>query len=348
MGGSARTYALIGISVVATVVAPYIAPLIEAGLGTTALEIGGAVIDAGAAGDDLGAAIDILETATSINSAAAPVLAGVATGAAAGGASAAVQGTDVWQGAFQGAEAGAVGGAVSGAVGAVLPEGVNPQLAAGLKGAASGFTSSELKGKDLQTSLAAGATSGLTAAATSALFPKGFLGGDMPAIEYQTDSEGNPILDESGKPVETQASADARTQAKLSAFAEKNISGLGGAYIGQNVSSLFTPSSPATAASGSTSSKTSLPTSIAQTPTPGGQQRGDYSANNVSYGGASSTGQATTQGQPGSQALAQALRVGDPSNAGTSVESPSQGTGADQNVWNTASLRFKDETGSDV
>ena len=352
MGGSARTYALIGISVVATVVAPYIAPLIEAGLGTTALEIGGAVIDAGAAGDDLGAAIDILNTATSVNAAAAPVLApvlaGAATGAVAGGASAAIQGTDVWQGAFQGAEAGAVGGAVSGAVGAVLPEGVNPQLAAGLKGAASGFTSSELKGKDLQTSLAAGATSGLTAAATSALFPKGFLGGDMPAIEYQTDSEGNPILDESGKPVETQASADARTQAKLSAFAEKNISGLGGAYIGQNVSSLFTPSSPATAASRSTSSKTSLPTSIAQSPTPGGQQRGDYSANNVSYGGTAATGQPSTQGQPGSQALAQALRVGDPSNAGTSVESPSQGTGADQNVWNTASLRFKDETGSDV
>ena len=348
MGGSARTYAMAAVAVVATVAAPYIAPFIEAGLATTALEIGGAVIDAGAAGDDLGAAIDILDTATSINSAAAPVLAGVATGAAAGGASAAVQGTDVWQGAFQGAEAGAVGGAVSGAVGAVLPEGVNPQLAAGLKGAASGFTSSELKGKDLQTSLAAGATSGLTAAATSALFPKGFLGGDMPAIEYQTDSEGNPILDESGKPVETQASADARTQAKLSAFAEKNISGLGGAYIGQNISSLFTPSSPATAASGSTSSKTSLPTSIAQTPTPGGQQRTDYSTSGSSYGGTAATGQPSTQAQPGSQALAQALRVGDPSNAGTSVESPSQGTGADQNVWNTASLRFKDETGSQV
>ena len=348
MGGSARTLALTAVAVVATAAAPFIAPLIEAGLGTTALEIGGAVIDAGAAGDDLGAAIGILDTATSVNVAAAPVLAGVATGAAAGGASAAIQGTDVWQGAFQGAEAGAVGGAVSGAVGAVLPEGVNPQLAAGLKGAASGFTSSELKGKDLQTSLAVGATSGLTAAATSALFPKGFLGGDMPAIEYQTDSEGNPILDESGKPVETQASADARTQAKLSALAEKSISGLGGAYIGKNVSSLFTPSSPATAASGSTSSKTSLPTSIAQSPTPGGQQRGDYSANNVSYGGTAATGQPTTQGQPGSQALAQALRVGDPSNAGTSVESPSQGTGPDQNVWNTASLRFKDETGSDV
>ena len=347
MGGSARTIAMVAVAVVAAVAAPYLAPFIAEGLGTLIVAEEGAVI-----GTEGFLAADAVATADAATAAtvgtASNIAAGAVTGAAAGGVNAELAGTDPWTGAFTGALAGGVGSAVSGAVGGLLPDGTPAPVSAGVKGATSGFTSAELKGKSLDQALAAGAAGGITGAATSALFPQGFLGSGSTTTEYQVDENGNPILDDAGKPIPTQASADAKTQSELTALAEKSVRGLGGAYIGQNVSSLFTPSSPATAASGSTSSKTSLPTSIAQTPTPGGQQRTDYSTSGSSYGGTAATGQPSTQAQPGSQALAQALRVGDPSNAGTSVESPSQGTGADQNVWNTASLRFKDETGSDV
>ena len=248
--------------------------------------------------------------------------------------------------------AGGVGSAVSGAVGGLLPEGTPDALKAGVRGATSGFTSAELKGKDLETALKTGLVSGGTAGLTSALLPTGFLSGGQTADDYVTDEEGMFVYDNKGNPILTE---DAQTAAKLSALAEKTAQGYGGAYVRQNLSSLFTPSSPASSSTDSTSSQTRLPTSIAQSPSPGGQQRADYSGDSGTYsgdsgtyGGVSSTGQSTTQGQPGSQALAQALRVGDPSNAGTSVDSPSGGTGSQQNVWNTASLRFKDETGSQV
>jgi hypothetical protein len=52
MGGSARTYAMIAVAVVAVVAAPYIAPFIEAGLGAVGVDALGAtigLIEAGAA-----------------------------------------------------------------------------------------------------------------------------------------------------------------------------------------------------------------------------------------------------------------------------------------------------------
>jgi len=53
----------------------------------------------------------------------------------------------------------------------------------------------------------------------------------------------------------------------------------------------------------------------------------------------------TGQGAPGSAALGQALRIGDP---GAPVESPGGGESSRQPVWNIASLRVKDETGSNA
>jgi hypothetical protein len=344
MGGSARTIAMVAVAVVAAVAAPYLASFIAEGMGTLILGEEAAVL--GAEGFTAAEAIDAAAATSSAIGTGSSVAAGAVTGAAAGAGQAELAGTDPWTGAFSGALAGGVGSAVSGAVGGLLPEGTPDALKAGVKGATSGFTSAELKGKSLEQALAAGAAGGITGAATSALFPQGFLGSDSGATEYQVDEEGNPILDDAGKPIPTQASADAKTQSELASIAEKGIRGLGGAYIGQNVSSLFAPSSPATAASSSSKGySTPAPTYSAS-----GTQLPSYISSTApsGYGGATTTGQSTTQGQPGSQALAQALRVGDPSNAGTSVESPSQGTGSQQNVWNTASLRFKDETGSDV
>ena len=47
-------------------------------------------------------------------------------------------------------------------------------------------------------------------------------------------------------------------------------------------------------------------------------------------------------GSAGSAALAQALRVGDPNGPLFGSEK----TNPQQNVWNTSSLKYKDETGS--
>ena len=78
-----------------------------------------------------------------------------------------------------------------------------------------------------------------------------------------------------------------------------------------------------------------------------GQTPGQGSGVTIYWNGAPDQLGATdtaTQGATGTQALAQALRVGDP---GAAIESPDQGTGTQKNVWNQASLRVKDETGSE-
>jgi len=336
MGGSAKTFAMVAVAVVAVVAAPYLAPFIEAGLGAVGIDALGTtigLIEAGAAP----------EIAAGIASAVAPTIGGAVTGAVSGGVNAEISGNDPWEGAFQGALAGGVGSAVSGAVGGLLPEGTPGPVSAGVKGAASGFTSAQLKGQDLEESLQTGLISGGTAGLTSALMPAGFLSGGQTAEDYVTDEEGMFVYDSKGNPVLTE---DAKAAAKLSDLAEKTVRGYGGAYIKQNLSGLFADSPKDTTSSAPTKGFTS--TGVTERPGTSTGATPSYSKTGTGalYDGGSvaSTGQGS-QGQPGSQALAQALRIGDP---GAAIESPSQGTGDQQSVWNTASLRFKDETGSDA
>jgi len=74
----------------------------------------------------------------------------------------------------------------------------------------------------------------------------------------------------------------------------------------------------------------------------------------VTFGGTTEYGPSSTfygpggtlaTGSPSTQALASALNVGSPSSATSDVPDPSTG-GQQQNVWNQASLRVKDDTGS--
>jgi len=128
MGGSARTFVMIGVAVVAAVAAPYLAPFIEAGLGAVGVDAIGttvSLIQAGAAP----------EVAAGIASAVAPTVAGAVTGTVAGGAQAELAGGDLWEGAFQGALTGAVGGAVSSGVSSVLPADLDPALKSAATGA---------------------------------------------------------------------------------------------------------------------------------------------------------------------------------------------------------------------
>jgi hypothetical protein len=334
MGGSARTYVMIGVAVVAAVAAPYIAPFIAEGLGTV-------LIGAEAVGVGIEGAITAIEIANAVS----PALAGAATGAIAGGANAELGGGDLWEGAFTGAVAGGVGSAVSGAVGSALPAGTPGPVGAGVRGVASGFTSAQLRGRDLEESLQTGLISGGTAGLTSALMPAGFLSGGQTAEDYVTDEEGMFVYDAKGNPILTE---DAQAAAKLSDLAEKTARGYGGAYIRQNLSGLFADAPKDTTASAPSKGYSTPPLIDRPGFTTSTGSRPSYSptGTGASYDGSSvaSSGQGS-QGQPGSQALAQALRIGDP---GAAIESPSQGVGEQQSVWNTASLRFKDETGSDA
>jgi hypothetical protein len=91
---------------------------------------------------------------------------------------------------------------------------------------------------------------------------------------------------------------------------------LSGPFVAQNVSNLFAPQK----SSGTT---------------------GRGGATTQELGTAPTTGQPA----PGSAALGQALRIGDP---GSPIESPGGGEAASKPVWNLASLRVKDETGSEA
>ena len=226
-----------------------------------------------------------------------------------------------------------------------MPAGTPGPVGAGVRGAASGFTSAQLRGRDLDESLQTGLISGGTAGLTSALMPAGFLSGGQTAEDYVTDEEGMFVYDAKGNPILTE---DAQAAAKLSDIAEKTARGYGGAYIRQNLSGLFADAPKDTTASAPSKGYSTPPLIDRPGFTTSTGARPTYSptGTGASYDGSSvaSSGQGS-QGQPGSQALAQALRIGDP---GAAIESPSQGVGEQQSVWNTASLRFKDETGSDA
>jgi hypothetical protein len=377
---------MIGIAVVAAVAAPYVAGFIAQGLGTlvvgeeaavitvegvTAAEVteGGfiaadatatATADAIAASEGGFMAADAAVTAAASTAAnigtVSEIAAGAITGSVSGAAQAELSGQDPWTGAFQGALAGGVGSAVSGAIGGILPDGTPDPIRAGVKGATTGFTSAELKGKDLETALKTGAISGVAAAGTSALFPEGFLG-----TRSQTDASGNPI----------EGAPDVPRYSDL----EAALKTVGGSYLKQNISNIFNPTPTTdlgrtTTASGSTpsvpgttsgtTSNTTSGTKSGTSPsiafTPSGQSYTPSTSGKSSSSGSSSGGTngVQTSASPGSQALSQALGVGAPSlgTSGTALDSSTAGEtpdpstgGTPQNVWNMASLRVKDDIG---
>jgi hypothetical protein len=297
-----------------------------------------------------------------LSASAASTAASAVVGAGRGALTSALTGGNVLTGAVTNGVTGGVAPYINSAVSTqlqgVLDKGAADVVAKGVSGALSGALSGSLSGTG---ALSGAGKGGLTGALSEVLGQS--VGGVTPAEdtsgsnvsnenpdainliasgsidppEYQFDEFGNILLDDQGKPVPV---LDTAKEDAAAANANKQLGSaarqLGQPLISKTVSSLFgvdgaQDSTPSTSY-GPTGTR--LPSYIAST------------APN-SYGGALITGQASTPGQPGSQALAQALRVGDPSDAG-SVDSPSGGTGKQQNVWNTASLRYKDETGSQV
>lgn len=308
--------------------------------------------NAAAGANTLGGVAGLLQTA-GVSTETAAAIAPYVSGAGKGALTSALSGGNPLTGALTGGIAGGLSPYISSALvdNADLSKGTADIISKGTTGAASGAVSGLMSGTDVGTGAAKG---GLISAGTEVFgqliggAPADKQGGgegippDVNAVaqgaadgKYQLDEFGNIKYDENGKPIPVEVDPDAiKTSKELTSLAKSLASPL----ISQEVSKLFGTSAPSStsASSSGTAQSTQLPSYLAST------------APSASYGGATYSGPASTQGQPGSQALAQALRVGDPSNAGTSVESPSEGTGANQNVWNTASLRVKDETGSQV
>ena len=279
----------------------------------------------------------------------------------------------VARGGIQGALSGGdpIEGALKGAAAAGISAGLTPELAASFSSGLEQAIGTDLAttgGKVLANALtgaakgylsggAAGAVTGaetgaLTTAATEGLGAVGKTAAsafepqtvewsreDQPPAQYVIDSEGNFQLDKEGNPL----TIDEWRKQNTDVLA-KSLKTIGAPWISQNISNLFSssPESSGTSGSGVSTSRTSK-TGIQPTYT------GSYST--PTYKGPSqstsqSSGSVTTgQGTVGTQALAQALNVGDPSKGTSDVDSPATG-GQQQNVWNQESLRVKDATGS--
>jgi len=249
------------------------------------------------------------------------ILASMETTAAASGVSAATVG------------AAAIGGSTSAVNAAIQGKNVEGVLKAGAIGAASSAIGSEVAGAvgggeqagpflDASGNVVQGPSTG----ATELLGPSGGriagsgAGGATSGFTRSQLSGQN--LEQSLKNAEIGGATGAITSAIGEGFkgaggdaADARLaSTLSGPFVAQNVSNLFAPqrSTGTTGRGGATTQE------VGTVPTTG-------------------------QGAPGSAALGQALRIGDP---GAPVESPGGGESSRQPVWNIASLRVKDETGS--
>jgi hypothetical protein len=169
---------------------------------------------------------------------------------------------------------------------------------------------------------------------------------------YVLDKEGNFQLDKEGNPLTIEEWRSQNTDVLA-----KTLKTVGAPYISQNISNLFA-STPDSSGSGSSSSGGTSGTGVStgrtsktgiqptytgsySTPTYSGSKQASSQTPGTSYSGSVATG----QGSVGTQALAQALNVGDPSKFTSDVDSPATG-GKQQNVWNQESLKVKDATGS--
>jgi len=264
-----------------------------------------AVVASVYAGPEVGAAIleSMGTTAAAVGVSEATVGAAAISGATSS-VNAAIQGKDV--GGIL--EAGAIG-AASGAIGSEVTQGVAGVEQAGPFVDASGNV-----------------VQGPSTGATELLGPSGGriagsgAGGATSAFTRSQLSGQN--LEQSLKNAEIGGATGAITSAIGEGF--KGVGGdpadarlasaLSGPFVAQNVSNLFAPqrSSGTTGRGGATTQE------VGTVPTTG-------------------------QPAPGSAALGQALRIGDP---GAPIESPGGGETSKQPVWNIASLRTKDETGS--
>jgi YD repeat-containing protein len=305
----------------------------------------------------LGAVAGFLDVSEST----AAVLMNVAKGGLVG----ALTSSDPLTGALKGAAVAGASSGISSQVSDYLSKGLTEYIGQDLantggkviSGALSGALSGVVSG-GLPAALKGAETGGLSSLATEGLGYLGKTAGaafepdtvewsreDQPPANYVLDKEGNFQLDKEGNPLTIEEWRKQNTDVLA-----KSLKTIGAPFISQNISNLFasTPESSSTSSGGSgvstgrTSSTGIQPTYTGSysTPTYSSPKQASSQTSGTSSGSVT-----TGQGSVGTQALAQALNVGDPSKGTSDVDSPATG-GKQQNVWNLESLRVKDATGS--
>ena len=263
-----------------------------------------AVVASVYAGPEVGAAIlESMGTTAEAVGVSNAVVGAAAISGATNSVNAAVQGKNV-EGILEAGAIGAAAGGASAAVGGAVSEAVTG--ATGGPVAVASDVGPTL-GANAPGAIAGGAAQGGTSGFTRAELSGSNL--DQALKQGEIGAATGAITSAIGQGV--QASGGSPQDIKLA-------STLAGPFVAQDVSSLFSPQT----SSGTTSS--------------GGS---GYSAQ--PFATTTTTGQSGTT--PGSAALGQALRIGDP---GAPIESPGGGEKSSAPVWNLASLRTKDETGS--
>ena len=305
--------------------------------------------------------------ATAVNSVAAGL-----SSATSSSVNTALQGGDIntiLESAAKAAVTAGVGGAVAGS----LPGDLSSTAGGAATGAAKGAVTAVLGGKDVLTGAAKGAIPGAVGGGVLDVSNIDFSGtpdftGDEQLIDPATGqplsptdvAKLNPDLYPGGMlPKEgqvTQYNPDGSAKyVDIPSAGEKIASSTGATLAGGFLVPYLFPTSKSS--SGGTTTSGSSPSAIKTGPGQGPGTSPSLSAKNISNTPSLNSAGLPITGSsyfgPNTSALGQALRTGSGALGGTSADAGAGGEdtsketgGTPQNVWNTASLRYKDETGS--
>ena len=254
-------------------------------------------------------------------------------------ASTAIQGGDFGDIIKAGA-AGALGSAVGGAVGSKVASSFGDTAGKIASSAAGGFTGTLVQTGDLETALKGGVMGGAGAALQAGI------SSGLEAIKQQfpgttTTQQAGPSGLQVGQQVPTSPFGTTETVAPTSPFGTRTFDTLPSMqYTPSFAERAIGAAGPAATELASDALKPTLASVLGFGGQPTTQSTGPAPTGGTAPGVAV-TGEGGTVNPAAASALAQALRVGDPGAPLFGTE----GKGQQQAVWNTASLKFKDEVG---
>jgi len=236
--------------------------------------------------------------------------------------------------------AGALGSAVGGAVGSKVASSFGDTAGKIASSAAGGFTGTLVQTGDLETALKGGVMGGAGAALQAGI------SSGLEAIKQQfpgttTTQQAGPSGLQVGQQVPTSPFGTTETVAPTSPFGTRTFDTLPSMqYTPSFAERAIGAAGPAATELASDALKPTLASVLGFGGQPTTQSTGPAPTGGTAPGVAV-TGEGGTVNPAAASALAQALRVGDPGAPLFGTE----GKGQQQAVWNTASLKFKDEVG---
>jgi hypothetical protein len=255
-------------------------------------------------------------------------------------ASTAIQGGDFGDIIKAGA-AGALGSAVGGAVGSKVASSFGDTAGKIAANTAGGFTGTLVATGDVGTALKGGVMGGAGAALQAGI------SSGLQSIKQQfpgstTTQQAGPSGLQVGQQVPTSPFGTTETVAPTSPFGTRTFDTLPSMqYNPSFVERAIGAAGPAATELASDALKPTLASALGFGGQPTTQSTGPAPTGGTGGPGVAVTGEGTAINPAAASALAQALRVGDPGAPLFGTE----GKGQQQAVWNTASLKFKDEIG---